>query len=203
MLNIAAYAGLFSTAFIAATIFPLQSEAVLVGMLLSTKFSVVGVVIVASVGNTLGAMANWFLGRWIERFRVSLVPVERQGIGTLDKMVSAIRQMVAFTVMDANRRRWPHRYRWCSSGATSYIHNPCCHRENRALRRACARYPSPDWLKDVLKREEISPTCCLSTSPNRTRLIKKRPQQAPNGTSRACRSTLARQRLAKQTVRLE
>ncbi|MGV1868622.1 MULTISPECIES: YqaA family protein [unclassified Rhizobium] len=69
MLNIAAYAGLFSTAFIAATIFPLQSEAVLVGMLLSTKFSVVGVVIVASVGNTLGAMANWFLGRWIERFR--------------------------------------------------------------------------------------------------------------------------------------
>lgn len=69
MLNFAAYAGLFSTAFIAATIFPLQSEAVLVGMIFSSKFSVVGLVIVASIGNVLGAMTNWFLGRCIERFR--------------------------------------------------------------------------------------------------------------------------------------
>lgn len=69
MLNFAAYAGLFSTAFIAATIFPLQSEAVLVGMIVSSKFSVFALVVVASVGNTLGAVVNWFLGRWIERFR--------------------------------------------------------------------------------------------------------------------------------------
>ena len=69
MLNFAAYAGLFSTAFIAATIFPLQSEAVLVGMIVSSKSSVFALVVVASVGNTLGAVVNWFLGRWIERFR--------------------------------------------------------------------------------------------------------------------------------------
>jgi membrane protein YqaA with SNARE-associated domain len=69
MPNFAAYAGLFSTAFIAATIFPLQSETVLVGMIVSSKFSVVGLVVVASVGNTLGAVVNWFPGRWIEQFR--------------------------------------------------------------------------------------------------------------------------------------
>lgn len=68
MLEAAPYAGLFLSAFLAATILPMQSEAVLVGMLL-TDHSPVALVIVASVGNVLGSIVNWALGRGIERFR--------------------------------------------------------------------------------------------------------------------------------------
>jgi membrane protein YqaA with SNARE-associated domain len=69
MLDIAAYMGLFATAFLAATILPAQSEAVLVGLILSERYSLVALLLVASVGNTLGAVVNWTLGRGIERFR--------------------------------------------------------------------------------------------------------------------------------------
>lgn len=63
-----AYLGLFLTAFIAATLLPLQSEAALVGLLLAdySPWLLIGV---ASAGNILGSMVNWLLGRWIERFR--------------------------------------------------------------------------------------------------------------------------------------
>ncbi|WP_064707474.1 YqaA family protein [Rhizobium bangladeshense] len=69
MADLLAYLGLFATAFGAATILPMQSEAVLVGLLLSQKFSAFWLVVVASIGNVLGALANWLLGRGIERFR--------------------------------------------------------------------------------------------------------------------------------------
>jgi len=69
MIDLAAYAGLFASAFIAATIFPLQSEAVLVGLILSDRYSLAGLLLAASIGNTLGAAVNWLLGRGIERFR--------------------------------------------------------------------------------------------------------------------------------------
>lgn len=63
-----AYLGLFLTAFIAATLLPLQSEAALVGLLLAdySPWLMIGV---ASAGNILGSIVNWLLGRWIERFR--------------------------------------------------------------------------------------------------------------------------------------
>ncbi|MER8982775.1 MULTISPECIES: YqaA family protein [unclassified Mesorhizobium] len=68
MTDLAAYAGLFLAAFIAATILPMQSEAVLIGLLLAdySPWLLVGV---ASVGNVLGSVINWLLGRGIERFR--------------------------------------------------------------------------------------------------------------------------------------
>lgn len=69
MLDLAAYAGLFAAAFIAATLFPMQSEAVLAGMVLSGHYSLTALIIVASIGNTLGAAVNWALGMGIERFR--------------------------------------------------------------------------------------------------------------------------------------
>ncbi|MBB3352662.1 membrane protein YqaA with SNARE-associated domain [Rhizobium sp. BK049] len=69
MIDFASYFGLFIAAFGAATILPMQSEPVLVGLLLSGKFSVPVLLAVASVGNTLGSVVNWFLGRGIERFR--------------------------------------------------------------------------------------------------------------------------------------
>lgn len=63
-----AYLGLFLSAFIAATLLPLQSEAALVGLLL-TDYSPWLLIGVASAGNILGSTVNWLLGRWIERFR--------------------------------------------------------------------------------------------------------------------------------------
>jgi membrane protein YqaA with SNARE-associated domain len=64
-----AYSSLFLVAFVAATVLPMQSEAVLVGLVMTSKFSTVGLIAVAAIGNTLGSIVNWFLGRGIERFR--------------------------------------------------------------------------------------------------------------------------------------
>lgn len=69
MSELYAYGGLFLTAFAAATIFPMQSEAVLIGLLLSEHYSVFFLIAAASAGNILGAMVNWWLGRGLERFR--------------------------------------------------------------------------------------------------------------------------------------
>lgn len=68
MAALAAYGGLFLAAFLAATIVPAQSEAVLVGLLLGGAFSPVLLVAVASLGNVLGSVVNWLIGRGIERF---------------------------------------------------------------------------------------------------------------------------------------
>jgi membrane protein YqaA with SNARE-associated domain len=61
--------GLFAIAFVAATILPAQSEAALVGLLVAGTISPVLLVAVASLGNILGAVINWALGRGVERFR--------------------------------------------------------------------------------------------------------------------------------------
>lgn len=69
MTGLAIYAGLFAMSFIAATIFPMQSEAGLVALILTGEYSSVLLVAVASAGNVLGSLLNWLLGRGIERFR--------------------------------------------------------------------------------------------------------------------------------------
>jgi membrane protein YqaA with SNARE-associated domain len=66
---LAGYLGLFLAAFGAATLLPLQSEAVLVGLLLSGKHLVWLLLSIATAGNVLGSLVNWWLGRSIERFR--------------------------------------------------------------------------------------------------------------------------------------
>ena len=63
-----AYLGLFLAAFGAATLLPLQSEALLVGLLLSGKYGLWALLAVATLGNVLGSVVNWWLGRGIERF---------------------------------------------------------------------------------------------------------------------------------------
>ena len=68
MTDLAVYTGLFLVAFLAATIFPAQSEVVLTGLLLGGDYAPWILVLVASVGNILGAVFNWGLGRGIERF---------------------------------------------------------------------------------------------------------------------------------------
>ena len=56
--------GLFLASFLAATILPFSSEAVLAAMALGT-WSGTELFVVASVGNTLGGLTNYAIGRWI------------------------------------------------------------------------------------------------------------------------------------------
>jgi membrane protein YqaA with SNARE-associated domain len=67
--ELTSYLGLFVAAFGAATLLPLQSEAVLAGMLVSQSYSILLLVVVASFGNVLGSLVNWYVGRSIEGFR--------------------------------------------------------------------------------------------------------------------------------------
>ncbi len=69
MFELTSYVGLFLAAFGAATLLPMQSEAVLVGMLLTDQYVASTLLAVATFGNVLGSVLNWILGRSIERFR--------------------------------------------------------------------------------------------------------------------------------------
>lgn len=68
MFELTSYAGLFLTALGAATLLPMQSEVVLVGMLLSDRYAVSALLLAATAGNVLGSALNWLLGRSVERF---------------------------------------------------------------------------------------------------------------------------------------
>jgi membrane protein YqaA with SNARE-associated domain len=65
---LAALGGLFVAAFGAATLFPFQSEVVFVGVQLSGVAPVWLVVVIASIGNTLGSVVNYAMGIGVERF---------------------------------------------------------------------------------------------------------------------------------------
>lgn len=69
MTGLSAYAALFLAAFIAATLLPAQSEAVLAGLLVAGEHPAVALVIVAGIGNVLGSLVNYVLGRAALRFR--------------------------------------------------------------------------------------------------------------------------------------
>jgi membrane protein YqaA with SNARE-associated domain len=69
MTDLAAYGSLFLAALLAATLVPAQSESVLTGLLLAGGQPAVALVAVASLGNILGSVINWLIGRGVERFR--------------------------------------------------------------------------------------------------------------------------------------
>jgi membrane protein YqaA with SNARE-associated domain len=85
MSALAAYGGLFLAAFAAATIVPAQSEAVIAGLLATRNYAPAILILVAGIGNVLGSVVNWLLGRGVERFRearwfpVSAKNLERAG----------------------------------------------------------------------------------------------------------------------------
>lgn len=60
--------GLFAAAFAAATIIPFQSEVVFVALQVAGRVPVTWLIIVASIGNTLGALVNYYIGFGITRF---------------------------------------------------------------------------------------------------------------------------------------
>ncbi|CAI3160993.1 Inner membrane protein YqaA [Acinetobacter calcoaceticus] len=66
MLN---YFLLFISAFGAATLLPLQSEAVLATLILKQQYSALLLIGIATLGNVLGSCVNWWLGLKIEQFK--------------------------------------------------------------------------------------------------------------------------------------
>ncbi|HEV7456058.1 MAG TPA: YqaA family protein [Roseococcus sp.] len=69
MTSFLALLSLFFVALGAASLLPMASEPVLVGMLLAADIEPWLLVAVASLGNTLGSVINYVLGRLVERFR--------------------------------------------------------------------------------------------------------------------------------------
>jgi membrane protein YqaA with SNARE-associated domain len=68
-LAFAGLGGLFLAAFIASTLFPASSEAMLGGLVASGAYDPWILIAVASAGNVLGASVNWALGRWAAQTR--------------------------------------------------------------------------------------------------------------------------------------
>ena len=69
MADLAAYGGLFLSAFLSATLLPGSSEALLTGLLLAGR-GVPWLLLAAAVtGNVLGSLVNWVCGRFLTAFR--------------------------------------------------------------------------------------------------------------------------------------
>ena len=65
-----ALAGLFAASFVAATLFPLPSEAALFAYLQANPAGTVLAVTVATVGNTLGGMTSYAVGRLVPQRKI-------------------------------------------------------------------------------------------------------------------------------------
>ncbi|WP_228287991.1 YqaA family protein [Thiothrix subterranea] len=63
------YLLLFLSALLAATLIPAQSEALLVSLMLQGESVLWVLLVVATLGNTLGSVINWWLGRYLEHFQ--------------------------------------------------------------------------------------------------------------------------------------
>lgn len=68
MANIHELLFLFVISFLAATVLPAQSESALAGLTLAGQSHVAVLVCVATLGNVLGSVVNWFFGKYIIRF---------------------------------------------------------------------------------------------------------------------------------------
>ena len=69
MIILISYFKLFLISFLAATILPFSSEIVLTTMYLSNLFETYLLLIFASIGNILGSITNWYLGKKITIFQ--------------------------------------------------------------------------------------------------------------------------------------
>lgn len=66
LFDLASYVGLFASAFLAATILPMQSEAVLAALLIAGELPMPALIFVATLGNVAGSVVNWWLGRRLQ-----------------------------------------------------------------------------------------------------------------------------------------
>lgn len=83
------YAGLFFAAFIAATLLPAQSELVLGAMISAGRHEVALLLIVATLGNALGSIVNWAIGRFFaDRREAKWFPVSTRSLARAEKWYS-------------------------------------------------------------------------------------------------------------------
>ncbi len=61
--------GLFASAFLSATLLPGTSEAALVAVMTLGTAGAVVAVLVATLGNTMGSIVNWGMGRFASQYR--------------------------------------------------------------------------------------------------------------------------------------
>ncbi len=64
-----AFGLLFGTAFLAATLLPAQSEGLLFWLIYTKKYNPWLLWTVATAGNVLGSLVNWWLGRYLVRYQ--------------------------------------------------------------------------------------------------------------------------------------
>lgn len=80
------FAGVFVAAFLAATIVPFSSEATLAAALTASGQSWPALIAVASAGNVLGSIVNWFLGRALSSERsIRFVRIERKDLAWAER----------------------------------------------------------------------------------------------------------------------
>ena len=63
------YFSLFLSSFFAATLLPAQSEAALAFQLVSNKNNLIYLIFVATLGNLLGSLVNWYLGKFCLKYK--------------------------------------------------------------------------------------------------------------------------------------
>ena len=89
MITTEIYIGLFLSSFLSATILPGQSEIALTSLIILNNHSLIFLVFIASLGNVLGSLLNWFIGCKLERFKKKkMVPCNRVTIKKSFKLVS-------------------------------------------------------------------------------------------------------------------
>lgn len=77
--ELSALGALFGAAFGAATILPFQSEFVFAAVQLGTDLPLALIILIASIGNTLGSVVNYVIGLFIESWQGSRwFPVSRR-----------------------------------------------------------------------------------------------------------------------------
>jgi len=76
MTETSVFLGLFLSAFLAATLVPAQSELTLGYLVINSEYSMALLVIIASLGNTTGAIINWFIGQGIAKSVMRLEKVQ-------------------------------------------------------------------------------------------------------------------------------
>jgi membrane protein YqaA with SNARE-associated domain len=87
--------GLFVSAFVSSTLAPGGSEAVLAYLIINKEHAPVNLVIIATIGNTLGALTTYYIGYLAS----SKIPPENTNMKHFDRANVAIQQYGSFALL--------------------------------------------------------------------------------------------------------
>ncbi len=77
--------GLFATSFVAATLLPAGSEALLSVMVVDQRYAISALVMTATIGNTLGGLLTYAMGYAAQGCKKELLPKQSSGIERVRK----------------------------------------------------------------------------------------------------------------------